>query len=363
MIKKAITLGVTALLTASLFSGCKPKTENVAPEPDMETTTSLDASWATFMITDVDMICAFLGENDLNPKFYMQIPGTENPVLGTGTVTPSRNPGQSINIAFNKSKCLDGHERDGTIFMDFKYDPLNNPGANPNSQYYHEYGYAGRISLINYYVDGWKIDEYDEKFPGYLYNELTGNKTGQYRWRIAGKYRFTHPTDTTKNMVWDGKLYKTLVNFDKPSVLSYTRSVVITWTNSIVSYSGDVDGRTNVLRNPQADPLDMSADLSGGVPFKFSVGVNNQLVRDFSCYPDKVGGIKLDPGTGGTFTMTPRYEEYHPFVSGIASFTTGSKYPRQIYYGNEGNPDLTSQCDNTGEVLIKGISYRVNFRK
>jgi hypothetical protein len=48
---------------------------------------------------------------------------------------------------------------------------------------------------------------------------------------------------------------------------------------------------------------------------------------------------------------------------GIASFTVAELYPRQIYYGNEGEPGLPLQCDNTGEVLIKGISYRVNFMK
>jgi hypothetical protein len=90
--------------------------------------------------------------------------------------------------------------------------------------------------------------------------------------------------------------------------------------------------------------------------------VTNQLVRNFLCYPDKIGTVSLTP-SGNNFSLTPRFEEFHPFVSGIASFTTGDKYPRQIYFGNEGGTDLPAQCDNTGEVLIKGIVYRVNFRK
>jgi hypothetical protein len=45
------------------------------------------------------------------------------------------------------------------------------------------------------------------------------------------------------------------------------------------------------------------------------------------------------------------------------------KYPRQVSFGNEawglnaGDTPLQQQCDNNGEVLIKGISYKINLRK
>jgi hypothetical protein len=56
-------------------------------------------------------------------------------------------------------------------------------------------------------------------------------------------------------------------------------------------------------------------------------------------------------------------EEFHPFKDGVATFSTADKYPRQIYYGNEGTSDLAAQCDNSGVVLIKGISYPIDFKK
>ena len=83
------------------------------------------------------------------------------------------------------------------------------------------------------------------------------------------------------------------------------------------------------------------------------------LIRDFSCAPDRVRGVKLDPQNN----LEKLDLTHHPFVKGVAVFTIGDKYPRQIYFGNESNSGLAWQCDNVGEVMIKGIAYRVNFRK
>jgi hypothetical protein len=79
----------------------------------------------------------------------------------------------------------------------------------------------------------------------------------------------------------------------------------------------------------------------------------------------------LTPTPAPTGSVAILKQEFHPFISGIASFTVADKtgtaaYPRQIFYGNEGSPvDAVTgdQCDNTGEVYIKGISYRVDFRQ
>jgi hypothetical protein len=370
MIKKIGTLTLAAA-ACLFFWGCPKPDPSPAPEPDTETDRAVDVAWATFVVTDIDMIASHLGEEDLFPKFYMQIPGTETAGGTAGTVSCQRDPtpgAKTMNINFNKAKCMDGRFREGEIRMDFDYAVLNVKGGNPNSQYYHEYGYGCRVSLNQYKVDGWIIDEYDPQFPGYIYNELTGPKTGQFRWRIAGKYAMVHPSDNKKNIVWDGLIFKTLLLPEDPiqqkKVLDYTRPQgrpVITWSNSVVSYSGTIKGKTDVVR----DTLSLSppvGSFSGGIDYGVNILENSQLVRDFSCYPDKVASVSVAPGTNNTFSLLLRYEEYHPFVKGIASFTTGEKYPRQIYFGNEGG-DLEQQCDNTGEVLIKGISYRVNFRK
>jgi hypothetical protein len=105
---------------------------------------------------------------------------------------------------------------------------------------------------------------------------------------------------------------------------------------------------------------------SATIPFKMTIDANTPLVRDFLCSSDPVSNV-TSSGAAGSTTISIAKEEHHPFIKGIASFTTGTPaqnlYPRQIYFGNEGNPDTAPQCDNTGEVLIKGISYKVNFRK
>ena len=70
-------------------------------------------------------------------------------------------------------------------------------------------------------------------------------------------------------------------------------------------------------------------------------------------------GVALDERQG----LTRLDGWHHPFVNGIATFKPSQKYPRQVYFGNESNVNLAWQCDNAGEVFIKGIAYRVNFRK
>jgi hypothetical protein len=360
MIKKCIYLSVLAITVALFACDRSPfgreKKPNVAPEQDTETGTAADALWATYVVSDIDMIVSFITENDLYPKFYMHVPGSSTVSAQSGEPYS-----REVNINFNNAKCRDGRIRSGEIFVEYNCSLTNHRGCNPNSRYYYDYGFACRVSLNDYRVDGWLIDEFDPQNPTYIYNEITGPRKPPYRWRIAGKLRMLNPDDVTKNIVWDGTLYKTLVNSDLSSVLSYSGTggvSAITWSNAIVSYNGHVNGATGVSRDPATQQL-----TSTGDSYRMEIGENNSLVRDFSCYPDKVSTVTLKATGPNSYSMDPRYEEYHPFVSGIVSFTTTDKYPRQIYIGNEADPATGPQCDNSGEVLIKGISYSVNFRK
>ena len=91
------------------------------------------------------------------------------------------------------------------------------------------------------------------------------------------------------------------------------------------------------------------------VPFTYTVGTDKPLVRDYRCSPDKAIGISTTP------SVAIINSEFHPIVNGVASFTTGTstdKAPRVIDYGTEGAP-----CDNSGTIYIKGISYKVDFKK
>jgi hypothetical protein len=355
---KNVTLGLSMIAIAVLFAvGCKKKEPNVEPVADTETESAIDAAWATYVITDIDQICAFMGENQLDQHFYTP----DLAVSNSGTISPIRDTtAKALIMGFNKTKCLDGRLREGSVFMYYKKDPISNPHANENSRYYRDFGFVGRISLSEYKVDGWLIRIFDGASPAYVYNRLSTAKYDPTKeklsWRIAGKFLFIHPTDTSKNIVWDGELIKTLENSTDKDIFAVSKESSINWVRpdlkpkakaAIISYYGKVSGKTKRT-----------------VPFTMTIDQSTPLIRDFLCSADPVSGVSAAVGTN---SLLVRKEEHHPFIKGIASFTTGTAeqniYPRQIYWGNEGSPDLLEQCDNTGEVLIKGVSYRVNFRK
>ena len=326
-----VKLGLMVAVIAPFLMGCPKPKPPVAPEPDTEFESSIDASFANHVVTDIDMTCAFLAENDLTPDFYMPAPGT-------ATVDIDRNPGtHQMSIAYNTTKCMDGTVRDGSIFMYF------NVNSVPNQDYYRDYGFKASFVFQSYKVNGWLIKIPDgESFaisntiqaPGY------DPSVTPLTWTIEGSLQFIHPTDPSRNMTWKGKLTKTLSNSTDPAVFNPSHQEMIHWSKGVVEYRGNITGVT-----------------AGDVPYTLEINNVHPLLRDFQCYPDQVSGVtSVQP-------INTWKEEYHPVKSGIVSFVTDSKYPRQIYYGNEGNPELPSQCDNSGEVLIKGISYRIDFKR
>ena len=153
-------------------------------------------------------------------------------------------------------------------------------------------------------------------------------------------------------MTWEGTLTKTCENSTSPKTFSATTNHKldgpILWRKAIVSYHGTVSG------------------LNGGVPYTMTVSNTSPIVRDFTCFPDSVGNVIV---VNNSLTIVPN--EFHPFKSGIATIkVTNSSgveaYPRQVYFGNEGKSVdgvTTDQCDNTAEIYIKGISYKINLRK
>ncbi len=358
--KISSALAVAACLL--FFSDCKKPEPNVEPEADMETQSAIDAIWATYVVTDIDQICAFMAENQLDQHFYTS-------VAGSGPTTPDRDSAAKyLKMGYNKTLCIDGRVRDGSIFMNYKPHLIDNPRANPNSNYYRDFGFAGRITLSEYKVDGWLIKLYNDLAPAYVYNTLTTHlydpKTVQLTWSVEGKFLMRHPTDSMKNIVWDGKLKKTLINSTNPKVFAVTKQSSINWSLAKVKYSGPCEGMT-----------------SKTIPWKMEIDPVTPLIRDFQCFPDKISSVATTTNAG---MVAMRFEEHHPFVSGVASFTTGTAeekiYPRLIYLGDATNvtvdeskvdqpaPPLPQNppqwpCDNTGQILIKGVSYKVNFRK
>ncbi len=353
---KRVTLGFSILaLSGAFVLSCKPE-KNVAPVADIETQSAVYASFANYVASDIEMACSFMGENTYGTTFYSQYPGT------TGTVTVVRDttnsiidgiPHDQLVMGWNSTRCIDGNFRDGSIFMYVPQKDKN--GQNVNNRYCRDAGFQGRIIFSNYKVNGWLIELFDPNAPVYLYNTIP---TGTYNtnntkltWRFAGKLKFTHPTDPNKNMIWDGALWKTLENSNDPKVFPVSHQAAITWSNALISYSAKVTG--------QVPQIDSDGKVTPGVGYDLTVDNVRPLIRDFKCSPDKVSGVAFAP----TGTVVQLGDEHHPFKMGVASFTVGNSYPRQIYYGNEGEPALDVQCDNTGEVLIKGTSYRVDFMK
>lgn len=341
-----ISQAVLLIAATLLFTVCKKPTPNTPPEPDKEVQSALDATWATYVVTDMVMMCGYLGENDYLEHPYLHLEGTPF----NNQVKAVRDPSEErLSMVFNQTECTDGRLRHGEVRMTYKPDPINNPFANPNSNYFHEFGFAGELSLSDFRTDSFLITMGPKGKPerGYVINQLDTNEFNQdevnISWEIRSKFHFQHPEDSTgaSDIEWEGKIFMVLTNTADDSVFSRDREPAIIWERAVVGYYGEVTGKI------------------GTTPFTYSIKESQMLIRDFSCAPDRVRGVKLDPQNN----LEKLDLTHHPFVKGVAVFTIGDKYPRQIYFGNESNSGLAWQCDNVGEVMIKGIAYRVNFRK
>lgn len=331
MKKIAFGFSILAAAVVVMVSCKKEKDEEIVP--DMEFQSSVDVSYAAQVISDIDMIMSYAGENDQNlSRFFRHVPASNNT---QSVVTVSRDTGMSvINVSFNKALCRDGHRRDGTIRMNFE-------NTNPNAKYYRDFEFKGKVRLINYQIDDWTITSLNDFMLVNLvapvnYSPTTTNLS----WSLKGDFKMRNPTDTMKNMRCEVNLVKTLMNTSDKNVFPPSKQAAINWSIAVVQYKGSMFGTT-----------------SNNVPFKYEIVDSRPLVRDFLCSPDKVYGT-----SAGSNSVTPAYELYTPFTDGVASFTTSTKYPRQIYYGAE-EAGIPGPCDNAGAVMIKGISYPIDFKK
>jgi hypothetical protein len=154
---------------------------------------------------------------------------------------------------------------------------------------------------------------------------------------MSGIVKLVSDSLPVKRMVWDGSITKKLLNTPSPAPSSTTS---IVWTNAVVSYDGSFKGYT-----------------PGEVAYTYSINPEKPLIRNFTCSPDKVLGVSSTP------SVSILNSEFHPFIDGVASFTTASLYPRSINYGTDEYGAIVTPCDNSGSVTIKGISYKIDFKK
>ncbi|HQQ93526.1 MAG TPA: hypothetical protein PLQ93_03150 [Bacteroidia bacterium] len=351
---KKVNYGIAFFaLSLGLFLACK-KEPNVAPTPDTELQTSIDASYATFLASDVEMVASVMGEDASGSKAQFYEPAANS----TGTTTVIRNVQTNrFSYTFNNTLCKDGHLRDGSVWMYFKETAYAVNPITGNENYTRDYNFTGRITLEEYKVDGWLIDNKDYMNSDPATNNTTillRNLRPDNKTPIAGNLKWSYSAGLTmkKNldsMAWYGTLIKTLENTSDTKVFAASAQSPITWSLAVISYVGDAKGYT-----------------PGNVPYTIKYYEKYPLKRDFTCSPDKLASVTLT-----TTGIDPHNSEFHPLVGGIASFTTGSAYPREIYYDNTGNTYggdenpvlLPSQCDNKATVQIKGIYYPIDMKK
>lgn len=326
--KNILNIIFSGILILSSLNSCKkgvPSTPEPTPDPytyNAELQSAKDISFATFAISDLDMMCSFVGENAFLNHFYKEVPGTS-------AMAANRDDYQkTLAIGFGKTSCIDGYLRDGSVFLSYSYDPNYNSAANPQSNYYRDYGFAGRLALGQYILNDWKIELFDASKHPHIVNRVSSvgydPSKVDLTWEITGKFKFTHLKESSRDMIWEGTIVKTLTNTSDPAVFASNKSTAINWNLAKVSYTGIVSGI-----------------VLGDKPFSYYIDDNNALQRDFSCAVVPVGS------TGVT--------QFHPFISGGATATISDYHPRIINYGS------ANACDNDGTISFNSETHTVKF--
>lgn len=323
--KKTLPMLLAAAVFGAFYSACKKKdkapveTEIPAPAPapdpytyNSDLQSSKDMEFALRAVSDVEMLCAFAGENNLAVPFYAAAgPNTGNVVVTRDMVA------RNLFVSYNNTLCKDGRTRNGTVAFDYS-------SSNPNVSYYREYGFYCTVLFINYEVDGWRIT--NDSAAAYIRNELGAPNfnpaTTNLSWKFSGSVTLTKTTDPDRKIIWKGAMIKTLVNTSDPAVYPPSGGQAINWAIARVQYSGLIRGSVN------------------GLSYKYQPDSVKIPLRDFACT------VPL---------ASPQGAGIHPFTAGTALFTISNYHPRSIDFGPPQN------CDNKGIVTFKGETYNVDF--
>ena len=329
---RKVILGCSALAVALFFASCNKDKTVAEPVQDTEFQSTKDVIYANTVAAELEQMVAYIAEGQTATKYMAIAPGS------TGTIT-NNTSGNVITVVFSNSvTCADGKKRDGTIQITESSNPISY-----SASIMHDPGYVATVDLTNYWVDGWNIKTLTpfvvtntSKGPLAAFNPASDKLT----WTYTGKLSIENVADAGKNMVWEGNMTKTIVNTNNPKIFDPTKLQKIAWSSTVtannanITYGGSSKGETKA-----------------GTAFTFSITEENPLVRDYACSPDKVLGV-----TNNTVIV---YSEWHPFIGGIANFTTGTLEPRKVDFSNEGMMD----CDNAVKVTIKGVDTPVDLMK
>jgi len=348
---KKITLGCSFLLAATLLIVSCNKKDNVAPEPDLDFQSAKDASFANSAIIELETIVSYAGDNQFNSNYFAVPSGQALPTATITNQVDTSGANKKITITYVDSvRCVDGKKRNGSIIIDYTTSNFSIGG-----KFYRRPGYVAKVTLNNYWVDGILIGQAApfeiRNTTAFNFNSATTNET----WTMDGYFSIkeqNYMQDSSKNMIWKGKLTKTLLNTSDPSILTANLNNPINWVVYVnnkpvngakVAYTGTITGVTKRV-----------------VSYTYVVDetkTDKALYRDFTCSPDPLLNVITTP------TVSSVYSEWHPVISGVASFTSlgqGTTEERTIVYGDESG---AKPCDNSGVITIKGISYAIDFRK
>jgi hypothetical protein len=346
---KKITLGCSLLVAAALFFTSCNKKANEAPTQDMEFETSKYVSYGNSIVTEIEIITSYLGENYLATSFF-------SPAPGSGTLSPSYTITTLRDTTFKKLyitytgsvTCRDGKKRDGQIVIDYS-------SSGVGAKFYRDPGFKATISLNNYWVDGWWVDDVN---PLSITNNMASNyvpATDDLNWTLSGYLSIIPdvPADSVKKIVWQGTIKKTLTNTENTSIFATNKLSPINWVRynaagtptagAMLAYTGTVTGVTERV-----------------ISYKFAIDdqkPDKALVRDFSCSPEKVLSVINTP------SVVTYYSEWHPFIKGEAVFNSygpGTTEPRYINYASG---EASAPCDNAATITIKGITYNLDMMK
>ncbi len=357
---KKIIFGFGALAAITILTtGCPKKKPNVEPVPDKEFGTSVDAVYATALLTEVDDIVAHYSDGwNINTSKYFVGTNTLQ-IAGNATTLPGPTPPPTFSLTYNPNVvCLDGKRRSGTIGIDWSA----TPGGN-NTDFYREPGYVAKVTFNNFMVDGIAINNTGGTALKITNTTpLTFNKnTTPLTWKIDGSLYMAKGLDTT---TWIGTVDKTLTNSTNTLILGGTpqNTTKILWSLNSSStitptFTNSTLGAVVEYKFKAVGNIKKSTVSNVGYKIETSVNGpdNNACVRQFYCSPDRA----VVSYTPSLQTFTNVISEYHPFVAGVLTCTISTEdEPRTIDFKG-----LSDGCDNSGVITIKNISYPVDFKR
>jgi len=310
---RKLIFGLAGLVLAGslMLTGCKKKETEKQEEPDKETGSAYDNSYAEGMAQDIQNIGAQGSENSNLTTFKGgngYIVG-EIMVASCATIIPNSST-KTYTVDFGTTGCLgaDGRFRKGMLIFNYS------ASTNSATAYRHP-GFSCSVSANGYYVDGNQIIINNKTITNTTslgFNPTTTDLT----WSISANIQIVKPNNGG-TITWTCSRTKTLLNTEDPTVYAVGGATPINWLKAKIQVGGTASG-TN----------------AGGETFSATA---TNLVRDMQCTPN---------------SSTPHR---HPFISGTLDYTPGSRPTRHINFG-------AGTCDFGAVVTINGVDYQVDFQ-